>query len=142
MSIKIHTQKPPQLKIKIALLLYAQLGNAYEFLGAYQQAISYFQKSLEIAREIGDRDGISTSLVNLGNAYNFLEEYQQSLEIKKQIGDRRGEASTWFNLGNTRKNLQQNSEAKTASENARNLYQAVGLGKEVEDCDRSIQNLA
>ena len=113
------------------------------------RAIDYHHQSLEIAREIGDRNGISKSLGNLGTAYYSLGEYpraidfyQESLEIKREIGDRYGEANTWFNLGNTRKNLQQKSEAKTAYENARNLYQAMRLDKEVEDCDKAIQDLA
>jgi tetratricopeptide (TPR) repeat protein len=86
--------------------------------------------------------------MGLGNAYNSLGEYQkaidfyqQSLEIKREIGDRNGEANTWFNLGITRQNLQQKPEAKTAYENARNLYQAMGLDKDVKDCNEAIQRL-
>ncbi|WP_204104457.1 MULTISPECIES: tetratricopeptide repeat protein, partial [Spirulina sp. CCY15215] len=77
------------------------LGNAYDSLGDYQQAIALYQQSLEIKRQIGDRGGEANSLGNLGNAYNSLGEYQQaialyqqSLEIKRQIGDRGGEANS------------------------------------------------
>jgi tetratricopeptide (TPR) repeat protein len=87
-------------------------------------------------------------LNNLGNVYYSLEDYQQaidylqqSLEIAKEIGDHRGEANAWFNLGNTHNNLQQKAAAKTAYENARRLYRAMKLDKEVEDCDKAIQNL-
>ncbi|MEA5565857.1 NB-ARC domain-containing protein, partial [Anabaena sp. UHCC 0399] len=34
------------------------LGNAYDSLGEYQRAIEFFQQSLEISREIGDRNGV------------------------------------------------------------------------------------
>ena len=71
-------------------------------------------------------------------AINYL---QQSLEISQQIGTHDVEAESWFNLGDTRKNLQQKSEAKTAYENARELYQAMGLDKKVEECDKAIQDL-
>ena len=118
------------------------LGNAYNGLGEDQRAIDYYQQSLEIAREIGSLYLESASLNGLGNAYNDLGEdrraidyHQQSLEIKREIGNKRSEARTWFNLGNTWKNLQQKSEAKTAYENARKLYQAMGLEREVEDCN-------
>jgi tetratricopeptide (TPR) repeat protein len=112
-------------------------------------SLIYFSTSaVTIKREIGYRYGISNSLNNLGNTYDSLGDYQraiafyqQSLAIKREIGDKQGEANTWFNLGNTRKNLQQKSEAKTAYENARNLYQAMGLDKKVEDCDKAIQSL-
>jgi len=129
--------------------IYNELGNTYKSLGDYQQAIDYHQQSLKIKREVGDLSGTSHSLNNLGNAYYSLRDYQraidyfqQSLENKREIGDRHGEANTWFNLGFTRQNLQQKSEAKAAYENARKLYQAMGLDKEVKDCDRAIQDLA
>ncbi|QFS48567.1 tetratricopeptide repeat protein [Nostoc sphaeroides] len=88
------------------------LGNAYNSLGQYQQAIEFYQQSLEISREIGDRNGEGSSLGNLGIAYNSLGEYQraiefhqQSLEIFREIGDRNGEGSSFNNLGNAYKSL-------------------------------------
>ncbi|WP_148292318.1 tetratricopeptide repeat protein, partial [Planktothrix agardhii] len=75
------------------------LGDAYDLLGRYQEAISYHQQSLEIDREIGNRWGVSYSLNGLGNVYNSLGRYQeaisyyeQSLEIRREIGNRWGEA--------------------------------------------------
>ena len=122
------------------------LGNANYSLGEYQRAIDFYQQSLEIAQQIGDRHGVASSLNNLGNAYKSLGEYQraidylqQSLEITQQIGDRHGVANAWFNLGDTRKNLQQKSEAKAAYENAKKLYQAMELDRDVQDCDEAIQ---
>ena len=126
----------------------SNLGIAYNFLGEYRRAIEYLQQSLQIQQEIGDRSGIANSLMGLGIVYYSLGEYQgaidyhqQSLQIQQEIGDRHGEAITWFNLGDTRQNLQQKSEAKTAYENARDLYQAMGLDKKVEDCNKAIQSL-
>ncbi|MBD0303743.1 MAG: tetratricopeptide repeat protein, partial [Tolypothrix sp. T3-bin4] len=83
------------------------LGNAYYSLGQYQQAIKFHQQSLDIAREIGARDGEGVSLMNLGNAYQSLgqyqqaiEFYQQSLQIALEIDDRNGEGTSLINLGN------------------------------------------
>ncbi|CAD5978635.1 Tetratricopeptide repeat protein 28 [Planktothrix tepida] len=83
------------------------LGNIYNSLGRYKEAISYCQQSLEIYREIGDRGGEASSLCNLGIAYNCLGRYedaisyhQQSLEIDREIGDRDGIAGSLCNLGN------------------------------------------
>ena len=124
------------------------LGLAYSSQGDYQRAIDHFQQSLKIQQQIGDRNGEARSLNNLGLAYSSQKDYQgaidnlqQSLEISQQIGTRDVEAESWFNLGNTRKNLQQKSEAKTAYENARKLYQAMELDKKVEECNKAIQDL-
>ncbi|NJK57629.1 MAG: tetratricopeptide repeat protein, partial [Pleurocapsa sp. SU_5_0] len=51
------------------------------------------------------------------------------------------EAIAWFNLGLTYKKLKQKVGANIAYENARNLYQAMGLDKKVEDCNEEIQSL-
>ncbi|MBD1927931.1 tetratricopeptide repeat protein [Trichocoleus sp. FACHB-90] len=90
------------------------LSNAYNSLGQYQLAIDYYQQSLAIFREIGDRNGEAASLNNLGNAYNSLGQYQlaidyyqQSLAIKREIGDRNGEAASLIGLGNAYRSLGQ-----------------------------------
>ena len=41
---------------------YGNLGNAYQALGDYQEAIRYHEKHLKIAKEIGDRAGERRSL--------------------------------------------------------------------------------
>jgi tetratricopeptide (TPR) repeat protein len=40
------------------------LGNACQSLGEYQMAIDFHQQSLDIKLEIGDRNGVATSLFN------------------------------------------------------------------------------
>ena len=94
------------------------LGNAYQFLGQYREALDFHQQQLEIAREIGDRLGQANSLGNLGNAYQSLGQYrealdfhQQQLEIAREIGDRRGQANSLGNLGNAYQSLGQYREA-------------------------------
>ena len=66
-----------------------------------KQALQFWEQSLAIYREIGNREGIAGSLNNLGNAYDNLGDYrkaidyhQQSLEIAKQICNRRGIANS------------------------------------------------
>jgi len=94
------------------------LGNAYNSLEQYQEAIRFCQQSLEIAREIGDRRGEGNSLGNLGNAYNSLGQYQEAirfylqwLKIAREIGDRRGEGNSLGNLGTAYNSLGQYQEA-------------------------------
>ncbi|CBN56987.1 tetratricopeptide repeat protein [Kamptonema sp. PCC 6506] len=103
---------------------------------------------MEIAREVGDRGGEGGAYGNLGNAYQSLGDYrlaieyhQKRLEIAREIGDRRGEANAWFNLGNALTRVDEKWKAITAYENARNLFQAMGLDKDVEDCNNSIRDI-
>ncbi|MGF1461020.1 MAG: tetratricopeptide repeat protein [Leptolyngbyaceae cyanobacterium] len=64
------------------------LGLAYSALGQYQQAISFHQQSLEIAREIGDRRGEANALFNKAIALNQLgkkKDVQSHYEAAKAI---------------------------------------------------------
>jgi len=74
----------------------------------YEQLISRWQPNLQAE----DRNGISASLNNLGNAYYSLGDYQkaidfhqQSLEIKREIGDRYGISASLMGLGNAYNSL-------------------------------------
>ncbi|MGI2905460.1 tetratricopeptide repeat protein, partial [Tolypothrix sp. VBCCA 56010] len=82
------------------------LGVAYQSLGQYQQAIEFCQQSLQIAREISDRNCEGKSLSNLGLAYLDQGQYQQaidllqqSLEIAREINARNSEGICLMNLG-------------------------------------------
>ncbi len=82
------------------------LGLAYADLRQYDEAIDFYEESLEILVEIGDRLREGNALGNLGNAYRNLGDYakaidyhKQALEISREIGDRRGEGSDLDGLG-------------------------------------------
>ncbi|MGB3297875.1 MAG: tetratricopeptide repeat protein, partial [Phormidesmis sp.] len=84
-----------------------RLGWAYFSQGDYNKTIDFYQQSLEIQRQIGDRYGIANSLIGLGLAYYSQGNYtkaidfcQQALEIKQEIGDRKGIANSLIGLGN------------------------------------------
>jgi tetratricopeptide (TPR) repeat protein len=101
-----------------------------------------------IKQEIGDRSGIAASFNNLGSAYYSLGEYQQAIEyhqqslvIAQEIGDRRGEADSWFNLANVLNKLNRKQDAMGAYRNSRQLYQAMQLDADVQDCDNEIQQI-
>ncbi|MEC4852088.1 MAG: tetratricopeptide repeat protein, partial [Jaaginema sp. PMC 1079.18] len=73
-------------------LYFSSIGKTYYALQDYQQAIHYYQKSLDIKKDSGDRFGEAIVLDNLSKVYSALEDYtqamqyhQQSLAIKRQI---------------------------------------------------------
>lgn len=72
----------------------------------YLQAVNYFERSLKIREEIGDKKGIAASLYNIGNIYirkeNYpkaLEYHQRSLKIEKEIDNIEGVASSFSTIG-------------------------------------------
>ncbi|MDX2217100.1 MAG: tetratricopeptide repeat protein [Oculatellaceae cyanobacterium bins.114] len=82
------------------------LGNAYFFLSNYPQAKLHYQQSLDLAKEVGDKQGQWKALNNLGNIFQSLGEYteaisflQETLALAQEIGDRRGEGNALGNLG-------------------------------------------
>ena len=57
---------------------------AYADLGEVHKAIEFYEKSLVIKREIGDRRGEGNALGNLGIALYGLGEKERGIELMKQ----------------------------------------------------------
>ncbi|AFY83929.1 tetratricopeptide repeat protein [Oscillatoria acuminata] len=109
------------------------LGNAYNSLGRYTEAIGFHDQSLEINRQIGNKQGEADSLNNLGNAYHPLGRYseaigfhEQSLEINRQIGNKQGEADSLNNLGNAYYSPGRYSEAIVFYEQSLEINRQIG----------------
>ncbi|MDB9433781.1 tetratricopeptide repeat protein, partial [Microcystis aeruginosa] len=98
--------------------LYASLAKIYNLrllyrspLVDYRQelllAIEYYQKAIDLQKELNLELDLVASLNSLAGIYYFLGEYQKALEFYQQslaifqkIGDRWGEADSYNNLGN------------------------------------------
>lgn len=94
------------------------IGNAYWSMGMRPQAIEHFQRSLAIARAIGDRGSEGNALGNLGSTYWYrgdypqaIEHYQQSLTIAREMGSRPVEVRMLSNLGGIYRGLGNYPEA-------------------------------
>ena len=91
---------------------YCNLGNAYQSLGDFKQAIKYHNQHLSIAKELGDKAGEGGAYGNLGNAYQSLGDFKQAikyhnqrLSIAKELGEKAGEGRAYGNLGNAYRSL-------------------------------------
>ena len=91
---------------------YGNLGNAYQSLGDFKQAIKYHNQHLSIAKELGEKAGEGRAYGNLGNAYQSLGDFKQAikyhnqrLSIAKELGDKAGEGGAYGNLGNAYQSL-------------------------------------
>ena len=108
--LAINLQEELGLKSDL-VLSYINLGrfqlDLWQNVEEVKKAEACLRKALELAREVEDRSGEATALLNLGNVYNSLaqytraiESYGQSLAIRQDIGDRKGVASSLLGLGN------------------------------------------
>jgi CHAT domain-containing protein len=94
------------------------LGDVYFELAQYQEAQSYYQRSLAVRQSIGDRLGTSRTLNNLGrieralkNYPEALKFYQQSLNLVNALGDRAGRAIVLNNMGRVALDMGLNNQA-------------------------------
>ena len=81
-------------------------GVAALYLGKYEVSKQFFQESLEIAREIGDKFAEASALNNLALAFYSEGDIDQAIYcftkksvITEEIGDDNGSAQTYINLG-------------------------------------------
>ncbi len=72
----------------------------------YNEALEYFKKSLELREDVGDKNGITSSLYAIGEAYkkqedytNALQYFQKCLELSKKIGNRYNIANAYEGIG-------------------------------------------
>ncbi|MBI1742119.1 tetratricopeptide repeat protein [Candidatus Acetothermia bacterium] len=72
----------------------------------YEHAVSLYEESLALRRELGDRKGVANSLNNLGLiAYNqgdferAARMHTESLALRREVGEKWGVASSLNNLG-------------------------------------------
>jgi tetratricopeptide (TPR) repeat protein len=87
------------------------LGNMaylHDSLGSYEQALTYYQQSLAIQQEIGDKSGEGPTLSNISLIYSARGDYntaldflKKSLAIQQEIGDKKGEGTTLNNMATT-----------------------------------------
>ena len=85
--------------------LYIQ-GVSLHLRGVYNEALTYYQKGLNIYEEISDREGIGNCLNATGLIYLYINNYTkalyyftQSLKINEEIGDQQGVSSALNNIG-------------------------------------------
>ena len=84
---------------------YNQLANAYILVPDNNKALHYYQLSLVLKEKLGDKDGYSNTLSNIGVIYNNLgnykkaiEYFEKSAEIKIELNDMEGYATCLVNL--------------------------------------------
>jgi tetratricopeptide (TPR) repeat protein len=82
------------------------IGAAYKNLDKPNEALRYYQESLEIKRRIGQKRGIAVTIgeiarvqKRLGNQEAALASFREALQLQREIGDKRGTALTLIAVG-------------------------------------------
>jgi tetratricopeptide (TPR) repeat protein len=83
------------------------VGVSHALGGDHVKAGEYYERSLEVAKEVGDDAAQAAAFYNLGvSAYKLdkdpaviLDYYNSALDLYRRLGNRSGEADTLFNIG-------------------------------------------
>jgi class 3 adenylate cyclase/uncharacterized protein HemY len=85
---------------------YMNIGNYYTEQGAYDNAIKYFEHSLEVYKKLGNVTGEKNILNNIGNVHRYLGNYDKALEyffislrMSEETEDKKGIAYALNNIG-------------------------------------------
>jgi class 3 adenylate cyclase/tetratricopeptide (TPR) repeat protein len=112
----------------------AALMNYAEYQATAEATQQELEESLALYRQLGDRRGEATCLLNLGNFFHSTHRYpqaracyEQSLELYRQVNDRWGMANDLSNLGGTYARL---GEPETA---IRFYNEAIQIEKTIGD---------
>ncbi len=97
------------LRIRSALLYHK--GVVYRLQGDLDQALEYYEQSLALYEESGNRQGIAAALNGLGSVFKqkgdldrALDFYKRSLVLQEEIGDKLNIAKALNNIGLTYEN--------------------------------------
>jgi serine phosphatase RsbU (regulator of sigma subunit)/tetratricopeptide (TPR) repeat protein len=103
--VKSQNKKIAHTAKKYLAAAFNNKGYYFNDRGIAYKAIIFFNKSLTIQREIGDKEGEAYSLNNLGAIYDSkgdinksLENYFSALRIRENLGDKRALAQTYNNI--------------------------------------------
>ena len=64
---------------------YNSLGFVHHSLNDYEKAIEFYQQSLTMVKEIGDKDSEGKAYTSIGSAYACLGDYKKSNRISSAV---------------------------------------------------------
>jgi serine phosphatase RsbU (regulator of sigma subunit) len=94
------------------------IGNIYKDMSDWPNALEYYKRCLNTAKEVGDPVNTGGALLNMGVVYGDMHEYEKALNnlnesigIFEKIGNKKGLALCFSNLGVVYRGLSQDSLA-------------------------------
>ena len=109
------------------------LGNIYFFLERWDDALVYYQKARDMAKELNIKQGISIAENNIGNIYQkkgdysqAIKQYQYSLLLQEDVGDEESICNTYYNMGSCYRELGEIAESFIWFEKALAIAKEIG----------------
>ena len=109
------------------------MGRVYYAMQQYDEAMDLWQRSLDLARDIGDRAGESRTMLNFGLLCLTRGEpdkasiyFRDSLDISKELGHRRAAARAYNGIGEASCLRGQYREALAYCQKALELHRGIG----------------
>ena len=144
---QLHERLQNQLSDpRLKLSSMGNLARAYHSTGHYQQAITYHEQAIAVARQVEDRSGegrnlgsLALNYTALGQTARAIDYLEQALAIAREIGDRSGEGR---HLGSLALNYSALGQTARAIDY---LEQALAIAREIGDRSgegRHLGNLA
>ena len=126
--------------LTIAAFNYNNMGMLAYRRGQAEQAMRYFQQTLDIRQQAGTRHSIAASLNNIGviaASIGKFEEardnHERSMQIKREMGDRFGMSNSLTNMGVAALHMQDYQLAEQYFRDALDLSRAVNNGQGIAD---------
>ena len=115
-------------------LLCNELGLWLKFRGAYAEALRWYEQSVVLKEELGDKAGLATSYTNIGSIHyargaygEALAWFEKSVVLNEKLGDKVGLAMSYNNIGAVQ-------YARGANDEALMLYEkSVALAEELSE---------
>ena len=87
--------------------VYLEIADTLKNIKAHSNALDFYQQSLEIEENQGNKKNVATILDNIGDVYldsglynSSIENYEKSMLLKEDIGDKEGISDAFSNIGN------------------------------------------
>ncbi len=113
------------------------IGNTYNNLGEYRNALQYHLKALQLFEDLNNKRGISFSYQNIGGDFLQLAQFKQAraytemaIAIKTELGDQRGIATSLKQTGDVELGLKDYDSTLYYYAEALKIYRNVKLTAE------------
>jgi len=111
------------------------IGSVYRNKGDYEKALDYYNRSLAINEEIGDKYGMGYNLNNIGNVHIYkgdldkaLNYYEKALAIREEIGDKYGMGISLISIGTVYAEKGDYESAEEYLKKSLVILREIGLG--------------